>query len=53
MEELTGIDEIRQRLEQLTTQTRFEVLAFVPGERSPRTRAAPAARWTANSWAVA
>lgn len=31
VEELTGIDAIRARLEKLTAETRFEVLAFVPG----------------------
>ncbi|MHA6758667.1 LuxR C-terminal-related transcriptional regulator [Streptacidiphilus sp. PAMC 29251] len=31
IEELTGIDAIRARLEKLTTETRFQVLAFVPG----------------------
>lgn len=31
IEEITGIDAIRERLEKLTVGTRFEVLAFVPG----------------------
>jgi DNA-binding CsgD family transcriptional regulator/sugar-specific transcriptional regulator TrmB len=31
VEELTGIDAIRDRLEQLTSETRFEVLSFAPG----------------------